>query len=183
MPKTHTVYAFYKGAPAILITSFTVSSVSIRGGQLQGTHNICTSTDALDDLAYTSDPTICVYLLADVKAFTSTPHAAFLQAPSCIATPPSHPPRQPLLMHFQHVYQISYNKCSGFTYPVNRGLRAGYFLSHAPFALARLTRALIFQTLQLFVHVDDNTIVAASQAQLQAALYTECMFRTPKYEL
>ena len=35
---------------------------------------------------------------------------------------------------------------------------------------------------QLFVHVDDNTIVAASQAQLQAALYTECMFWTPKYE-
>ena len=183
MPKTHTVYAFYKVAPAILITSFMVSSVSTRGWQLQGTHNICTSTDALDDLAYTSDPTICVYLLADVKAFTSTPHAAFLQAPSCIATPPSHPPRQPLLMHFQHVYQISYNKCSGFTYPVNRGLRAGYFLSHAPFALARLTRALIFQTLQLFVHVDDNTIVAASQAQLQAALYTKCMFWTPKYEL
>ena len=118
----------------------------------------------LDDLAYTSDPTICVYLLADVKAFTSTPHAAFLQAPSCIATPSSHPPRQPLLMHFQHVYQVSHNKCSGFTYPVNRGLRAGYFLSHTPFTLARLTRALIFQTSQLFVHVDDNTIVAASQA-------------------
>ena len=144
--------------------SFTVSSVSTRGWQLQGTHNICTSTNALDDLAYTSDPTTCVYLLADGKAFTSTPHAAFLQAPSCIATPPSHPPRQPLLMHLQHVYQISYNKCSGLTYPVNRGLRAGYFLSHAPFTLARLTRALIFQTSQLFVHIDDNTIVAASQA-------------------
>ena len=93
--------------------------------------------------------------------------------------PPATPPRQPLLMHFQHVYQVSHNKCSGFTYPVNRGLTAEYFLSHTPFTLARLTRALIFQMSQLFVH---NAILAASKAQLQAALYIECMFWTPKYE-